>query len=452
MDPHEEMPAVVYCVLSNTSDVQTLDLSAAESPSGLKPEMNAKEVEVKASSGERYVFEHVGGTLWKAGFRPEYGTKYTLHVMLHSGEELTAETVFPDSVAVNDTYHAHDEKFFNRYGDRSFNKSGLYPSGIITAYNQTRDFGFKIMDPADLEPQYINGDHFHEDSRIIDSTKEDIAQEKKSYVEMHPYQKSCFLWITARSPQKPEEFPLDALYVPGHEYRSVYLATDMDAVDHFNALPLTFGDLACYSTDNVKRIEQAIEERDRELIPAFYEIWSSYWVGGEHGTISWYGSDLGINSSFSELSKKYSALPLHLNFLRLVYPEGGYRNEYSLSDPDQTYRENGDAVWRKNRDDNDIDFYTFPSPFTFQLFADFNLDDPYTWQYTAHKLSTGWVVFEFHNASEEYDAFLRSLYKSGYSDVFGDLTQSLYSREGVYSNVSGGTGIFGAECVTVSLR
>ena len=34
MDPHEEMPAVVYCVLSNKTDLQTLDLSAAESASG----------------------------------------------------------------------------------------------------------------------------------------------------------------------------------------------------------------------------------------------------------------------------------------------------------------------------------------------------------------------------------------------------------------------------------
>ena len=66
--------------------------------------------------------------------------------------------------------------------------------------------------------------------------------------------------------------------------------------------------------------------------------------------------------------------------------------------------------------------------------------------------SSGWVVFEFHVVSEEYDTFLRTLYKSGFNDVFGDLTQSLFSREGVYSNVKGGAGIFGAECVTVSLR
>ena len=62
------------------------------------------------------------------------------------------------------------------------------------------------------------------------------------------------------------------------------------------------------------------------------------------------------------------------------------------------------------------------------------------------------MVYEFHHVSEEYDAFLRTLYKAGYSDVFGDLTETLYSREGVYSNIKGGVGIFGAECVTVSLR
>ena len=451
MDPHEEMPAVVYCVLSNQSDVQTLDLSAAETPSGVKPEMKAKEVVVTDSSGEKFVFQNDGGTQWTVRFRPGYGMAYTLRILLESGETLTAETTFPDSVAVNDTYRVSEENRFNLYGDRLFNLSSYDPTAN-RVLNQTRNFGFKIMDPADLEPQYITGDYFHEDHRTAEQTQEDRDQEKNSYIETHPYQKSCFLWVTARSPQKPEEFPLDALYVPGHEYRSVFLATDMDFVDDFNALPLTLGDLSCYSTDNAERIEQAIEERDRELTPAFYNIWSNYWAGGEVGDYSCYGSHLGVRSTFYALSKEYSDLPLHLNFLRIVYPEGGYRNVYSLSDPDQSYRENGDAVWRKSWEDNMLDFYTFPSPFTFQLFADFNLDDPYTWQYTAHKLSTGWVVFEFHNVSEEYDSFLRTLSKSGYNDVFGDLTENLYNREGVFSNIKGGTGIFGAECVTVSLR
>ena len=244
-----------------------LDLSEAESPSGVKPAIKAKEVVLTASSGERHVFEYAGGTHWTAGFRPGYGMKYTLGILLESGEELTAETTFPDSVAVNDTYLVHEEKRFNLYGDRRFNRNSYDPT-VNRVLNQTRNFGFKIMDPSDLEPQYTIGEYFHEDHRSVEQTQEDRDQEKNSYIETHPYQKSCFLWVTARSPQKPEEFPLDALYVPGHEYRSVYLATDLDAVDHFNALPLTFGDLACYSMDNAERIEQAIGERDRELIPA----------------------------------------------------------------------------------------------------------------------------------------------------------------------------------------
>ena len=123
MDPHEEMPAVVYCVLTNKSDVQTLDLSAAESPSGVKPEIKAKEVVLTASSGERHVFEYAGGTRWTAGFRPGNGSKYTLRILLESGEALTAETTFPDSVAVNDTYRVSEGKRFNLYGDRLFNRN-----------------------------------------------------------------------------------------------------------------------------------------------------------------------------------------------------------------------------------------------------------------------------------------------------------------------------------------
>ncbi|MBQ3438550.1 MAG: hypothetical protein IJG35_01035, partial [Bacteroidales bacterium] len=66
MDPHEELPAVVYCVLTNKSEVQTLELSVVESPSGVKPEVAAKEVVVTASTGMRYTFESSDGVRWNA--------------------------------------------------------------------------------------------------------------------------------------------------------------------------------------------------------------------------------------------------------------------------------------------------------------------------------------------------------------------------------------------------
>ncbi len=78
MDPHEDMPVVVYCVLTNKSDVQTLDLSAAESPSGEKPEVVAREVTVTASSEEKHVFATSDGARWTAHFRPEPLILWTL--------------------------------------------------------------------------------------------------------------------------------------------------------------------------------------------------------------------------------------------------------------------------------------------------------------------------------------------------------------------------------------
>ena len=170
--------------------------------------------------------------------------------------------------------------------------------------------------------------------------------------------------------------------------------------------------------------------------------------------VSWYGNNLKIRDDFQRIVR-YSNLPLHYQFLRIVYPEGGYRNQNTLSLPER-YNNLGDAIWIRNKDSvveaSSRISSQIPSPFTFQLFADFNVEDPYSWQRSAHRQSSGWVVFEFHNVSEEYDTFLRTLYRAGYSDVFGDLTETLYSREGVYSNIKGGFGIFGAECVTVSLR
>ena len=175
MDPHEEMPAVVYCVLTNKSDLQTLDLSAAESPAGVNPEIKAKEVIVHSSSGGYINFEHVEGARWMARFRPREGAEYSLRVVLENGEELTAETVFPDSVMVNDYYadREHpDHRFYNPYhephhdymdelyfADRLFDQRAHYLSPEILGYNyynQTRSFGFKLLDTSrgPFEPHY----------------------------------------------------------------------------------------------------------------------------------------------------------------------------------------------------------------------------------------------------------------------------------------------------------
>ena len=463
MDPHDEMPAVVYCVLTNKTDLQTLNLSAAELPSGVKPLLNAEEVVVTAGSGEKFVFQNDGGTQWTARFRPVPLEKYSLRVTLDGGGELVAETTFPDTVAINDHYTeggVDKERGFDRLLDE---RANLYSISGTPYSLETRQFGFKLMEPTEKNFSFTEIIRYdtrywaltHGYSVLGDPlTEEEEENGKAALWEEHPYQRACYLWITARSPQRPEEFPLNALYVPGHDYQSAFLATDNSAVDNFNALQLTLGDLACYSFDNIKRLEDALEERDIELIPAWHNKWKYAW-NSDDGDISWYGKNLMIADDFDIVSQ-YADLPLHNRFLRIVYPEGGYKNQYSLSDPPQRYNASGDAVWIRDKApamaNGEWISSTTPSPFTFQLFADFNLDDPYSWQRCAKRLSSGWVVFEFHVVSEEYDTFLRTLYKAGYNDVFGDLTENLYSREGVYSNISGGTGIFGAECVTVSLR
>ena len=147
MDPQEEVPVVVYCVLTNKSDVQTLDLIVVESPSGIQSEIKAKEVVVTTSTGMRYTFESSDGVRWNARFRPVPLEKYSLHVALAGGGKLKAETTYPDTLAINDTYY--EEGFYKERGyDRVFDERYGEWSPYEAKYSDfTRQFGFKLLEP-----------------------------------------------------------------------------------------------------------------------------------------------------------------------------------------------------------------------------------------------------------------------------------------------------------------
>lgn len=103
MDPMEEMPVVVQCVLERnesekegTTPTQYLDLYYARRPSedSLRRIRDAK---VEVSDGVNVYQFLCNGDRWECTFLPQFGTDYTLTVTLPNQTILTASTQFPNN-------------------------------------------------------------------------------------------------------------------------------------------------------------------------------------------------------------------------------------------------------------------------------------------------------------------------------------------------------------------
>ena len=96
LDPMEEMPVVVNCVLMTERTAQELDLYYAKRPSetAYVPITDAKVV-VRDASGNSYPFQW-NGERWTSDFVPAYKTRYVLEIETRDGKKLSAETTVPD--------------------------------------------------------------------------------------------------------------------------------------------------------------------------------------------------------------------------------------------------------------------------------------------------------------------------------------------------------------------
>lgn len=109
MDPEEDMPVVVHCVLtrdlamesSNKEyiPVQSLNLFYAKSISDNGDYKMITDAKVNVSGdGNSYDFLW-NGDVWECCFTPSFGATYTLTVRLNNGKVITSKTSFPKSVA-----------------------------------------------------------------------------------------------------------------------------------------------------------------------------------------------------------------------------------------------------------------------------------------------------------------------------------------------------------------
>lgn len=115
MDPLEEMPVVVNCVLTRNhwgddeehyesmgyeKPVQRLSLYYAKRPSE-KEYMPISDASVQVSGGGKTYMFSWDGRYWTASFLPEFGVKYDLRVLLADGKKLTAQTEYPPHIYIS---------------------------------------------------------------------------------------------------------------------------------------------------------------------------------------------------------------------------------------------------------------------------------------------------------------------------------------------------------------
>ena len=113
MDPLEEMPVVVNCVLTRdgqmpgiysgmtfTAPEQKLYLYYAKSPTG-SDYVAIKDAEVTVSERWfKYKFSW-NGECWTCSFLPEFDTQYTLNVTLPDGRTISGSTTYPEALTIS---------------------------------------------------------------------------------------------------------------------------------------------------------------------------------------------------------------------------------------------------------------------------------------------------------------------------------------------------------------
>ena len=104
MDPLEEMPVVVTCVLTREHQAQYLDLYYAKRPSEEKATPITDATVVVKDKDLSHFFTW-NGERWQCNFLPTFGAKYSLEVRLADGTTLTSSTTYPADFAIVGCLH-----------------------------------------------------------------------------------------------------------------------------------------------------------------------------------------------------------------------------------------------------------------------------------------------------------------------------------------------------------
>ena len=152
LDPMEEMPVVVTCVLTTETTEQSLNLFYAKRPSetGYVSIPGARVVvrEEASSGGAVHEFKW-NGEKYVCPFTPRYDTRYLLEVETAGGTSLTAETTMPKHFSLLPQEASH----LDVLKDYSNPLSGIWPlrDGDVR-YHQYLAYYFALETAAGIEP------------------------------------------------------------------------------------------------------------------------------------------------------------------------------------------------------------------------------------------------------------------------------------------------------------
>jgi len=157
MDPLEEMPVVVNCVLTRDNwgvdyeqrpgyktPVQRLYLYYAKRPSE-KEYSFIDDASVKVIGGGRTCWFSWNGECYTSEFLPDFGTEYKLDVKLKTGEKITAQTRYPECMGIA-SIGVFSYAYPSPYDIRSSDAHWRYVTKATGGYNKdSHSYNYKTV-------------------------------------------------------------------------------------------------------------------------------------------------------------------------------------------------------------------------------------------------------------------------------------------------------------------
>jgi hypothetical protein len=392
MNTGEELPLVVDCVLKMDT-VQTLRLYHMKrlNADGYEPVTEARvELQLIQKNGNLFhvaEFHRSEGLLWETRFKPGFGESYRLSVTLPGKEEVSATTTFPEDMRL--VLHEKALHDGTRLYDNARDTTVLT---MITAEIATA----RMVTMDDFNRGVLKGVPFPEDADF--PVKAYIPTGNKACkMWLYPRRDSIVVYPPDNSTEWAPPFTFSDLpFIQSPKPYCDFVVTDHPCADNFNVVPgrVTDLDLVNVPVNTMTKVDKKYRFYDGHYYPVYIDSYLLNYT-------QW-------------IPQMCPDLPLHKGFVRIDQPEG-FTNGLTDEDLKTSYQSSTNS---------------------FLILGD----------YSDYLIGVEPFLIEVRFLSDEYDAFLRDLHIRNLSR--DNFILSTYDSNNIYSNITGGVGVFGAENTT----